>query len=64
MKEGEGTKQKHIDTDNSVVIARGKRKWVEVGRRRNGAFAFGNGCMMQCAHDVLLSCTLETCMVL
>ena len=25
---------------------------------------FGDGCMMQCADDALLSCTLETCMVL
>ena len=27
-------------------------------------FAVGNGSMMQCAGNVLLSCTLETCMVL
>ena len=27
-------------------------------------FAWGDGCMMQCADGVLLSCTLEICMVL
>ena len=27
-------------------------------------FAWSNGCMMKCADDVLLSCILETCMVL
>ena len=26
-------------------------------------FALGNGRLMQCAQDVLLSCTFETCMV-
>ena len=27
-------------------------------------FAWGNGHTMQCADDILLSCPLETCMVL
>ena len=27
-------------------------------------FAWGGGHMTQCADDVLLSCTLETCMIL
>ena len=27
-------------------------------------FTLGDGCTMQCADDVLVSCTLESCMVL
>ena len=43
--------------------------WVEVGKVVGGmgterGFAWGNGCRRQCADDVLLSCTFETCMVL
>ena len=29
-----------------------------------GDFAWGDGCTMQCAGDILLSHTLDTCMVL
>ena len=56
-------------TQTTVVIVRGKGGWV-VGRggqsRGNGDgrdFAWGDGHMTQCA-DILLNCTLETCMVL
>ena len=34
----------------------------EMGMLRD--FAWGDGHMMQCADDVFLRCTLETCMVL
>ena len=27
-------------------------------------YAWGDGCLIQCTDDVLLSCTVETCMVL
>ena len=41
---------------------------MEVGKggkmRMERDFVLGNGRTMQCADDVLLSCTLETCMVL
>ena len=42
----------HIDTDNNVVIARGRRKWVEVEVDKGGEmemereFAWGDGHMM------------------
>ena len=35
------------------------RGWGEMGMERD--FAWGNGCTMQGADDVLLSQTLETC---
>ena len=62
----------NIDTDKNVVLARGKRgrgrwKWatgVGWGMWTERGFAWGHGCVMQCAEDVLLSCTLETCVVL
>ena len=72
MKESEEIKTyvyiQHIDTDISVVIARGKRScgqaggWGEMGTER--AFAWGGGHMMQCADDVLVNYVLETCMIL
>ena len=34
----------------------------EIGTEKD--FAWGDGCTIQCTDDVLLSCTLETCMVL
>ena len=43
-------------------VGRGGQKRVglcEMGMERD--FAWGNGCTMQWADDVLLSCTLETC---
>ena len=41
---------------------------ISGGRQRDGKLggketAQGDGCTMQCADDVLLSCTLETCVV-
>ena len=72
MKEGEGVSQKayihNTNTDNSVVMARGSGGQVEtdkggkVGIERD--FAWGDGHMIQCADDVLLSYTFETCLVL
>ena len=54
-------------TDNSMVVARGKGhecrwKWELMGTERD--FTSGDGHTMQCADDVLLRYTLETCMVL
>ena len=34
------------------------------GKGTEGCFAWGDEQTMQCAGDVLLSCTLKTCMVL
>ena len=62
---------KHIDTDNSIVTARGKGEWG--GRERWGKggktgmerdFALANGHITQCAGYVLFRCALETCVVL
>lgn len=76
MKKDEGMRKNkylyNIQTDNSVVIARGKRGdgWVEVGKVgseegwRQKKTAQANGHTMQCANDVLLSWTLETVIVL
>ena len=41
-----------------MEVGKGEAMWIE----RN--FTWGGGCMMQCADNVFLSCTLETCMVL
>ena len=43
----------------------GRWRWAKggwIGTEKD--FVLGDGYMMQCADDVLLSCTLETCMVL
>ena len=63
---------KHTDTARSVVIdvvgsvgLGGNWRWAkrgEMGMERD--FARGNGCTMQCADDILLSHTLESCMFL
>ena len=53
-----------------MVIARekgvgGRRKMAReelMGTEKD--YILGDKCMMQYAHDVLLTCTLETCMVL
>ena len=37
-------------------------KWGKMGTERN--FAWGSGHTVQCADAVLLSCTLDTCMIL
>ena len=56
--------------DHSMVIARGKgcvgrRRWAKEGKMgMEGNVAWGDGCTMDCVDDVLLSCTLEPCMVL
>ena len=47
----------------------GGRGEAEVGERQGEVglerdFAWGDGRTMQCAGDVLLSCTLDTCMIL
>ena len=54
-----------------MVLAREKGCWgqVEVGKgwgemEVEKEFAWGRRCTMQCADDVSLSCTLETCMIL
>ena len=59
-----------LKKDCSLVIARGKR-WGGVGgggqRGDMGMerdFAWGDGCTVWCADDVLLSCPLEIRMVL
>ena len=60
-----------MEIDNTVVTVRGKMDWG--GRQRRAKyggmgterdFVWGNGHMMQCADDVLLSCTLKTCLIL
>ena len=43
-------------------VGGGGQRVVGIGIERDFAWADGN--MMQCADDVLLSCTLKTCMVL
>ena len=62
------TYMQHRDMDNSVGIDRGKG-WAEVELDKTRKWygkrlCLGDGRMMQCADDVLLSCTLETYMVL
>ena len=73
MKEDEEINQKMYihNTDNSVVMARGKGGWelgedgqMGGGMGTEGDFAWGNGCTMQYTDDVLFSRTLETCRVL
>ena len=57
------------DTDNSVAIARrkGKEGWGADGHGQRGGMkterdlACGDGRVMQCADDVLLSCTQNLC---
>ena len=70
--EGEGISQKphteHRDTRGSVVIEKGEGGGV-VGVAKGGKWgwkgtAWGVGPTVQGVDDVLLSCTLETCMVL
>ena len=52
-------RKKHIDTDNSVVTARGKAGWGEVEEAKEGEMVMegdltlGGECIMQCAEDVL-----------
>ena len=51
------------------MIARGEREWGQVGKGGGSIgmkrdFALGDGYTMQYTDDVLLSCTLETYMVL
>lgn len=37
------------------------QRWGEMGTKRD--FAWGGGHTMKCADDVLLSCTLQTCLL-
>ena len=73
MKEGEGIKQNNIyntDTDSSVVVSGrgkggvGRQRWAEEGKWGRKRLAWGDRCTVQCSDDVLLSFTLETCMIL
>lgn len=54
----------NTDTDKSVAIARGKEGQGTGDGRIERDFTWGDGHAMQCANDVLLRCTLDTCMVL
>ena len=56
--------------DNRVVLARGKEEWVVDGggqkegkMGKKGDFASGDRCTLSCSDDVLLSCTLKSCVV-
>ena len=44
--------------------AGGRWRWAQGGMGTEREFVWGDRCMMQCADDVLLSCKLETCIVL
>lgn len=68
MKRGEGIKKnKHIDSDNSMVVVREKGLWGRVEEGRNGdrtRLYFGQWAHDAVADGVFLSCTLEACTVL
>ena len=59
----------YTDTDNTVTTARGKGGWGLGGSGQKGEKpgrkgTLGDGHMTLCGGDVLLSCALETCVVL
>ena len=52
------------------MLARGKEEWVVDGggqkegkMGKKGDFASGDRCTLSCSDDVLLSCTLKSCVV-
>lgn len=55
---------KGIDKQNNVAIARGKGEWVEVELGKGEGKWGQKESSMQCADDIFLSCTIETCVVL
>ena len=56
---------KHIETDNTVVTARGKWERTKEGHTRTDRdFTLGNGHTVRCTDGVLLNCALGTYMVL
>ena len=51
-----------IHLHNAILLGHKKEKLGEKGGQKETAW--GTGHMTQCANDVLLNCTLETCVVL